>query len=66
MDTSETYRQNKKVVQKPLLAWVTCPNRVCQTVIPLYELPGLGEEWEIECPKCHDFVMGVEIVISNS
>ena len=69
LETDETMemtglKRNKRIVRKPLWAWVICGNRSCGYLIPLYDLPWLGEEWHVECPKCHDYT-GVEMVISS-
>jgi len=40
--------------QKPVLAIIYCPT--CRTGIELYELPDIGEEFEVKCPKCKDVI----------
>jgi len=48
---------------KPVLAIIYCPT--CRTGIEQYELPNIGEEFEVKCPKCHDTLRG-KFTISES
>lgn len=48
--------------RKEVLAIIYCPT--CKTKINLYELPDIGQDLEVKCPKCHD-VLKSKITISE-